>query len=195
MERNHDRIETLDLNMPHLVTSERSGTFLHTLSLEQIERALLILIGTLFAFDFHRLFITNINRDEIFYLSFSYDYQRGVPLNPLQPFHVHLFGWLRSLPGNEAHRILAARGTPWLPIGGSSWFIYAISRRFCSKPASLIAVLLYLSISYVMDHGLSFRTDPIRAAHFVAALFLLLNDASGPTLFSRDGGAAGLTAT
>lgn len=162
--------------MQQLATLERPRTLLHTQSLEQIERVLLILIVALFTFSFHRLFITNINWDEFFYLSFIYEHQRGVPLNPLQTFHVHLFWWLTSLPGNEVHQIFAARGVVWLLMGGVSWLIYAISRRFCSKPASLIAVLLYLSCSYVMDHGLSFRTDPICAVLFVAALYLLLND-------------------
>lgn len=162
--------------MPRLTTSERTGTLLHTPSLERIERALLMLIGILLAFSFHRLFITNINWDEFFYLSFIYDYQRGVPLSLFQTFHVHLFGWLTSLPGNEIHQILAARGVAWLLMCGSSWFIYAIARKFCSRLASLVAVLLYLSFSYVMDHGLSFRADPICAIFFMAALYLLLHD-------------------
>lgn len=63
MECGHDRTENLDLNMPRLTNSERTGTLLHTPSLERIERALLILIGFLIAFSFHRLFITNINWD------------------------------------------------------------------------------------------------------------------------------------
>lgn len=176
MECGHDRTENLDLNMPRLTNSERTGTLLHTPSLEQIERALLILIGFLIAFSFHRLFITNINWDEFFYLSFIYDYQRGVPLSLFQTFHVHLFGWLTSLPGNEIHQILAGRSVAWLLMCGSSWFIYAISRKYCSRLAGLVAVLLYLSFSYVMDHGLSFRTDPICAVFFVAALYLLLHD-------------------
>lgn len=162
--------------MPRPATSERTGSLLHAPSLERIERALSILIGVLFAVSFHRLFITNINWDEFFYLSFIHDYQRGVPLSLFQTFHVHLFGWLTSLPGNEIHQILAARGVAWLLMGGSSWFIYAIARKYCSRLASLVAVLLYLSFSYVMDHGLSFRADPICAVLFMAALYFLLHD-------------------
>lgn len=162
--------------MPRLTTSERIGTFLPTPSLEQIERALFVLIGILFVFSLHRLFITNINWDEFFYLSFIYDYQRGMPLSRFQTFHVHLFGWLTSLPGNDIHQVFAARVVIWLLMCGSSWFIYAIARKFCTNLASLVAVLLYLSFSYVMDHGLSFRTDPICVIFIVAALYILLNE-------------------
>jgi hypothetical protein len=53
--------------------------------------------------------VMEINWDEFFYLSHIYAYQRGEFGGALQRFHVHLLGWLTSIPGNEIDQIVVGR--------------------------------------------------------------------------------------
>lgn len=127
----------------------------------------------------HRAFITNINWDEFYFLSLLHLYQNGTLTAPLQTIHVHLFGWLPFVSDNEIHQIFAARLFIWLVSLGSCWLIYNIAKKFCTREAALFPVLFYLGFSYVTDHGLSFRADPLCAFLFLASLHLLLaNDGS-----------------
>lgn len=140
-----------------------------------VRRGLMAIIIVMLGINLHRLFITNINWDEFFYLSFVYLYQSGTLTTQLQTLHVHLFGWLPLLTGKEIHQVFAGRVFLWFLNFVSCWLIYGISRKFCSREAALFPVLFYLGFSYVVDHGLSFRTDPLCAFLFLASLYLLLN--------------------
>ncbi len=121
----------------------------------------------------------NVNWDEFFFLSQVHEYQQGRLDRPLQTFHVHFFGWLAVLPGNEMTQIAVARlmMTGMLAITAVS--IWRIARAFADKAgagsfAAGIAVLAYLTSGYVLPHGASFRTDPIAAALLMAALAIVL---------------------
>ena len=139
-----------------------------------LEKTLQAIIAAMLAFGLHRAFIANINWDEFYFLSQLHLYQNGTLTAPLQTIHVHLFGWLPLISDNEIQQIFAARSFVWLISLGTSWLIYDVARKFCSKEAALFPVLFYLGFSYVMDHGLSFRTDPLCAFLFLASLRCLL---------------------
>jgi hypothetical protein len=139
-----------------------------------LERSLWATIVILFALSLHRAFIANINWDEFYYLSQVHQYRNGLLSLPLQTLHVHLFGWLPFVSDNEVYQIFAARGFLWLMSIVSGVLIFNVARNFCSKEASLLSVLFYAGFSYVVDHGLSFRYDPICAFLFLASLYMLL---------------------
>lgn len=139
------------------------------------ERILIAIIAVMFALALHRSFITNVNWDEFYYLANVHLYRRGMLSMPLQSFHVHLFGWLPLFSDDELHQIFAARVALWLLSIVSCWLIFAIARRFCSRLAALLSVLFYFGFSYVVDHGPSFRSDPICAFLFLGSLYVLLD--------------------
>jgi len=119
-------------------------------------------------------FRLNVNWDEFHYLSYVYEYQRGVLEYAWATFHVHFFGWLSQLGGNEIDSIIAARLLISLLGAVSGMYIYLIARRFMSIEGALFAVLSYLCFSFVLEHGSSFRPDPLCAVLFVAAAHHLL---------------------
>lgn len=141
-----------------------------------VARAEVVVLVLVLGLGLHRLFITNINWDEFFFLSKVHQFLNGSLTLKLQTFHVHLFAWLPSVSGDEIQQIMAARAVLWVLSLGTAWFIYAVARIYFSQVAALMSVLLYLCFSYVMDHGQSFRADPLCAFLFVAGLWLLLDD-------------------
>ncbi|MGH8224313.1 MAG: hypothetical protein ACREQZ_15195, partial [Woeseiaceae bacterium] len=116
----------------------------------------------------------NINWDEFFYLSLVHDYLRGRLDLKLQTFHVHFFGWLPGISVNEVDQIIAARAVMLGLHLLTAAFLYRIARRLTSVPAALFAVAAYLSVSYVIRGGASFRGDPIAIALVMAAFDVLL---------------------
>jgi hypothetical protein len=140
-----------------------------------VERAAVGLIVLFLAFGLHRVFVTNINWDEFYYLSFVHLFRGGDLTLPLQTIHVRLFAWLPWVSGNEVEQIFAGRIVMWLASLISAWLIFRIAGRFSSRVGAVFAVILYLSFSYVMDHGASFRADPLCALLFLAAAHLLVN--------------------
>jgi hypothetical protein len=139
-----------------------------------MERGLLAIIVFMFALGLHRAFIANINWDEFYYLENVHSYLNGQLSLQLVTFHVHFFRWLPFVSDNEVGQIIAARSVLWLLSLASGWLIYHIARQFCSRPAAMMAVLFYIGFSYVVDHGLTFRMDPICAFLFLGSLSFLL---------------------
>jgi hypothetical protein len=116
----------------------------------------------------------NINWDEFYYLSHVYSHLRGELRLKLQTFHVHLFGWLTAVPGNEVDQIIVGRAVMLGLHFLTTWFLYRIARRLTSANAALFAVAAYLSFSFVLWTGASFRSDPILTCLVMAALDLIL---------------------
>lgn len=106
-------------------------------------------------------FRINVHWDEFYFLSMVHDYLRGALESRLQTFHVHLFSWLALLPGDEIDQIIAGRLVMACLAIGSAGLIYAICRHFVARGAAQFAVLAYLSLNFVLQHGASFRADPI----------------------------------
>jgi len=116
----------------------------------------------------------NVNWDEFHYLSYVYDAQRGVLSYAWATFHVHLFGWLARVGANEVDRVIVARLVYFLLSAGTGYLLYRVARRFLGREASLVSLLAFLTFSYVLRHGTSFRPDPLCALLLVFALDHLL---------------------
>lgn len=115
-----------------------------------------------------------INWDEFRFLSDLYAYRRGDLATPVQTLHVHLFGWLAGRFGSEIDQIIAGRLAMLALQLGSATLIYHISRAFTTHDPALLAVLAFLSFSFVLKHGASFRYDPIATFLLMGAAALLL---------------------
>ncbi len=129
-----------------------------------------------------RLFVVshfNINSDEFHYFAHVHDYLRGDLRVKLQTFHVHFFGWLARSSLDEVGQIIAARvvmlGLHLLTAG----LLYRLARRVADESAARFAAAAYLSVSFVVWTGASFRADPIAICLIMGALNLLLSRSAG----------------
>jgi hypothetical protein len=141
-----------------------------------------ILAGVLAAAVAARLHVIshfNVNWDEFAYLSHVHSYLRGYLEQRLQTFHVHFFTWLPLVGANEVDQIIAARGVMLVLQLVTAGLLYRIARRWMTAHAALFAVAAYLSFSFVIRGGASFRRDPIALCAVMAALNLLLSNAAG----------------
>jgi hypothetical protein len=132
------------------------------------------------ALKFLLAFRINIHWDEFNFLSQVHDYLRGDLVARFQTFHVHFFSWLPILGAGEIDQIVAGRLAIGICVTGSALLIYGIARRFASHSGALFAVLAYLSVSVVVDHGASFRTDPIATFLALLSFYLLLRRPGEP---------------
>lgn len=153
-----------------------------------LDRMFVAMIAVSLALKLHLVFLLNINWDEFLHLAKVHEYLRGELTAQLQTFHVHLFAWLRWVSESEVDQIVAARLVMFALGLGSALLTYAIARRFCTRTGALFAVLCYLSFSYLIEHGTSFRADPMAAPLFLAAVYLVLRRDAKPI----DAAAAGL---
>jgi hypothetical protein len=158
------------------------------------ENALLWGILAVFAMKLYLAFVLEINWDEFLILSFVYDYARG-DLTNVTPIYVHVFGWLAAISPNEVDQIVAARLVMFVLNAATAWFLYRVAREFFSRKAALIALLSYLSFSFSIRHGTSFRMDPVLTFLLMASLWLTLSgrfDIAGAILAGGLFGLAGL---
>jgi hypothetical protein len=132
--------------------------------------------------------VMEINWDEFFYLSQIYSYQHGELGKPLQSFHIHLLGWLTSIPGNEIDQIVVGRFVMLMCEAGTCALIYLLARRFASRSAALTAVLAFTSACFTIIHGASFRADPLAALFIMGSLVVIAR--APPKLGSLAGAAA-----
>lgn len=135
---------------------------------------LVALVGVALLLRLHLVFQLNVNWDEFFFLHHVYAYLRGELTMPLQTFHVHFFTWLPGVAQNEVDQVIAARLVVYALLLGSAALTFLIARVFLDRTAALFAVLCYLSLSYAVEHGTSFRADPIASFLFLASVALLL---------------------
>ena len=136
-----------------------------------------------------------INWDEYFYFHQVADFAVGRLDRPIQTIHTRLFAWLPGLFVISTDHIVLARifmlGCEAATLGS----IYLIARAFTDRQTSILAPLLYLSAGYVIQHGMSFRVDPLLTASLMAALALLTRDRlnlSGVLLFGLFAGFGGM---
>ena len=121
----------------------------------------------------HLVFVQPINWDEFRFLADVHSYARGELSGALLTFQVHFFGWLTGI-GNEIDQIRAARLVMLALECGTLFFIWTIARRFFAPVAATFAVLAYLSFSFILQHGASFRFDPIITVLVMGAVLLLM---------------------
>ena len=137
-------------------------------------RGLLVLIGLAFLLKLHLVFVLNVNWDEFHHLESVYSHLRGELTSPLQTIQVHFFTWLSHLPGDLVDQVIAARLVMYGFALSSAFLIYRIGRCFLDPAATLFALLCYLAFSYVVEHGTSFRADPIATFFCLSSVYFLL---------------------
>lgn len=113
------------------------------------------------------------NWDEYYFLTLVFQYRLGTLAQPLQTFHVHLFGWLADLPWSDSDRLVAGRSVMLILHLATLGLLYGLARRLVSPGAAAWAVALYASLQFVLIHAASFRADPLITFLLVGALYLL----------------------
>ena len=115
-----------------------------------------------------------INWDEFWYYSQISQFAAGSLNDPLQTFHVRLFGWLRLLPGSGIDHIIVARMVMLCCALVSAVAIMGVARRFTPDRTAALAALTYLTGGFAFQHDFAFRTDPMTAALLMTALWAML---------------------
>ncbi len=115
-----------------------------------------------------------VNWDEFFHLSEAHAFARGELHELLQVFYARAFFWLARLGVDAVDQIRVARLFMLACELVTCCSIYAISRRFVNGTTALLATLSYVSAGYVLQHGMSFRADPMAAAFLMGAMWILL---------------------
>lgn len=119
------------------------------------------------------VFTRAINWDEFFHYYEILQFERGTLTQPLQTIFVRIFAWLTRLPGTTVDHIIVARLFMFGCEVVAAAAVAAIAARFTSWKTGLVCVLCYLSAGYVLQHGSSFRADPVDAALLMGALWVL----------------------
>lgn len=121
----------------------------------------------------------NVNWDEFYFLELVHQHARGELAGRFQTFHVHLFSWLPLLGWDEIDQIVAGRAIMAVAAAAGALLTYGIARRFVPRGGALFGVLAYLSVTVVVEHGASFRVDPIVTLLSLSALFAILRRPGG----------------
>ncbi len=114
-----------------------------------------------------------VNWDEFFYLDWVYQWGDGRLDLVLQTLFLRAFAWLPSIGGYEVDQIVAGRLVMFVLLCTSSVMLWSISQRYFSARASALALLTFLSFSFVFRHATSFRADMIVTTLCVATLWIL----------------------
>lgn len=154
----------------------------------------LVAIAVLLAMQFSMVFTRAINWDEYSYFREVAWFVQGDLGRPLQTFHVRLFAWLPGLFSTSTDHIVAARVVMFCCELVTLASIVAIARRFGSMQAALLAALAYISAGFVMQHGMSFRVDPIATALLCASLAIIARARMGTLAIAGFAVLAGMAA-
>ncbi|MEP2737177.1 MAG: hypothetical protein ABJP34_12875 [Erythrobacter sp.] len=127
----------------------------------------------IFTLQVHLALTRSINWDEFHFLGQLHNFTRGELTLPMQTLHVRMFAWLAPLDMAGVDQIRIARLFMLAAEGVTCGAIVMIARRFVSLPFAIMCALAYLSAGYVMQHGWSFRTDPMATALSMSALAIL----------------------
>lgn len=115
-----------------------------------------------------------INWDEFFHYSQIHQLANGTLASPLQTLHVRVFGWVAWLPGGSVDHIVAARLGMFACQLLTIAIVADMARRLSDDVTGVLCGLAYVSAGYVLQHGFSFRADPITAALLMGALWMIL---------------------
>lgn len=133
--------------------------------------ALLVLLGCL---HLSMAIGRGINWDEFWYYSQVEQLARGEYIQPLQTIHTRIFAWLPGLPGSEIDHILIARLFMLGCVAATTASIGLVAETFSNRRIALLAAAMYLGAGFVLQHGTSFRVDPIAAALLSVALAIVV---------------------
>lgn len=140
-------------------------------------------------------FTRSINWDEFYFYGQIVDFTQGEAIRPLQTLHVQLFQWLPGSFETGVDAILAGRFVLWVCAVATAGCIAAIAGKFVRRDYALTAALVWLTAGFTMQHGWSFRTDPIAALLVTASLAVLARARLRPIWIALCGvlvGAAGM---
>ncbi len=144
-----------------------------------LEFGLIVLIAIALCLKFRLIFQISINKDEFSYLSLIYSHSRGALAGQFHTFHVHFFKWISYFSNNEVTQIILARSLMFLFFLGTCILTYFIGRQFINRCGALFSVICFLSFSYVVVNGSSFRHDTIS---IFLSLFSIYSIISNPQL-------------
>jgi len=139
-----------------------------------IEFGLILFIAIALYLKFRLIFQISVNQDEFAYLSRVYSYSRGTLAGQFQTFHVHFFKWISFFSKNEVSQIFIARSVMYIFFLGTCILTYFIGRQFINRSGAFFAVLCFLSFSYVVLNGSSFRSDTISAFLSLFSIYIII---------------------
>ena len=132
----------------------------------------LALIGFLFALHFTMVIWRGINGDEFWFYNQVQVVARGEWIQPLQTIHTRALTWLPSLSGHAIDHIIIARAIMMGFLAIIAVGIFATAEAFTDRRTALLSVAVYLGAGFVLQHGTSFRVDPIVTALLTTGLVI-----------------------
>ncbi len=116
--------------------------------------------------------------DEFFLLDWVYKWNNNELKLVIQTIYFRAFSWLPSVGANEVDQIIAARLVMFFCLAATSAFIYGLCRKFAAPVISVLSLLLFLTMIFVLQNGTSFRNDALAVTLLMGVLWLLMT----PTL-------------
>lgn len=128
------------------------------------------LLGLLAAMHISMATGRSVNWDEFWFYSQVETVARGEFIQPLQTIHTRFFFWLPAMPGNEIDHVMIARAFMLGCLTITAASIYAVAAKFSDHRNALLAVAAFLAAGFTLQHGASFRVDPIVTALLTTGL-------------------------
>jgi hypothetical protein len=116
------------------------------------------------------IFVQEFNWDEFYFLGFVHDYLRGDLSTALQTIHIHLFAPLAKVAGTEIDQLIAGRLAMLAFEAVTFLALYKLCRIWTDRGPALFALCAYALVPATLQHGASFRTDPLALALAMTAL-------------------------
>lgn len=122
---------------------------------------LIACLGVMGLLQIFMVFQFELNWDEFLMLDWVYDWRAGEVILPFQTIYLRLFSWLPQLSESEITQIVTARVMMFVGVSIICTCLFTIAKRFFSTEAALMAVVAFLSFSFIFRHATSFRMDTI----------------------------------
>ena len=116
----------------------------------------------------------SINQDEFYFLSNVYLFKKGKLFTQFQTFYVHFFTWISNVSKNEVTQIIFARFVMYVLFLISCYLIFLIGKHFLNNSGSLFGMLCYISFSYIIINGSSFRADSLITILFLLSILFVI---------------------
>ncbi|MEP3420323.1 MAG: hypothetical protein ABJN35_01190 [Erythrobacter sp.] len=139
-------------------------------------RLVLIALAIIALVQFHSALTRTINWDEFYFYGQIVDFTQGDTLRTLQTLHVQIFQWIPSVVSSGVDGIIIGRVVMWLCALITAGCVAVISGAFARRDYALTAALIWLAAGFTMQHGWSFRTDPLSAAMIAGSLAVLARE-------------------
>jgi len=154
------------INTPNSDTKPASGA-------ADRSRLVLAALAIIALVQVHFSLTRTINWDEFFFYGQIVDFTQGEALRPLQTLHVQLFQWIPAIASDGVEGILIGRMVMLVCALATAAAVAAIAGRFARTDYALTAGLVWLAAGFTMQHGWSFRTDPLATVFVAGGLAVL----------------------